>query len=128
MFQPRKSATGPPFPVFTFNTGVLFFFLQFEQIYFAIWRNTFCYLNKYISQFGKIHFVIWTNTFCNLDKYFLKLKKETSFEPRESATRPTFLLSRSCRQQNIANSLQMSLFDIFFFSISPFNSYFLVWF
>ena len=29
----------------------------------AIWRNTYCNLNKYISEFGQTHFAIWTNTF-----------------------------------------------------------------
>ena len=27
------------------------------------------YLSKYILQFGQIHFTIWTNTFHDLDKY-----------------------------------------------------------
>ena len=29
-------------------------------------------LDKYILQFGQIHFAIWTNTFGNLDKYVLE--------------------------------------------------------
>ena len=42
---------------------------QFGQIHLAIWTNTFRNLDKYILQFGQIHFAIWTNTFCNLYKY-----------------------------------------------------------
>ena len=36
---------------------------SFGLIHFAIWRNTFYNLDKYILQFEQIHFAIWTNTF-----------------------------------------------------------------
>ena len=38
------------------------YILQFRQIHFIIWTNTFGNLDKYILQLGKIHSVIWTNT------------------------------------------------------------------
>ena len=38
-------------------------------IFFAICRNTFCSLYKYILQFVQIHFAVCTNTFGNLCKF-----------------------------------------------------------
>ena len=43
--------------------------IHFGQIYFLIWTNTFCNLNKNILQFGHINFVRWTNLFCDSEKY-----------------------------------------------------------
>ena len=31
--------------------------------------NTFSSLEKYILKFGEIHFAIWRNTLCNFNKY-----------------------------------------------------------
>ena len=42
-------------------------------MHFAIWRNTFYNLEKYILKFGEIHFAIWGNIFSNLGKYILQL-------------------------------------------------------
>ena len=38
------------------------YILQFGQIHFAMWTNTFSNLNKYICQFGQTHFAVCTNT------------------------------------------------------------------
>ena len=58
------------------------YILQFWQIHFSIWTNTFHNLDNHILQFGqayfsicKIHFTIGTNTFGNLDKYIWQLNK-----------------------------------------------------
>ena len=46
--------------------------VYFGLIYFTIWTNIFCTLDKYFLQFGLIHFTIWTCIFCTLVKYILQ--------------------------------------------------------
>ena len=38
------------------------YILQFKQIHFALWTNTFCTWNKYILRFEQMPFVLETNT------------------------------------------------------------------
>ena len=60
--------------------------MQFEQINFSIWTNTFFNLDKHIHSTwyshrhghpvtrggGQIYFGIWANTLCNLDHYIFQ--------------------------------------------------------
>ena len=55
------------------NQLIQSYILNFEEICFPIWRNSFCILKKSILQFREIHFATWRNTFCNLEKYILQL-------------------------------------------------------
>ena len=57
---------------FTIETTQAYFPEDESQCMRQVQRNKLVFnLDKYILQFGQIHFAIWTNTFCNLDKHIL---------------------------------------------------------